>query len=482
MFNYKLYVALYPDLNSIKNEKDAYRHWIKFGKKEGRICSTESLNQCIPIDFNWNVYKLLNPDLKSINSQMDAYCHWLILGKNEKRIYSFDQLKKLMPSKNFIDHTPNFENIQTIKLNIYYLVEYTSQQDFNSGIQRTVRLLGNKLYNKTNLFLVKLDTKNNRLEKLNQNELKIIEKYDGVPYNDREIDLTLSNKWLFIPEFRVSSSFLSDIFPIAKKYDMKIASIFYDNVLSNKNLFPEQVSDIFQIYLKDLLSSKIDIIFPISKYSSDCLLYHMYQLNCISDTKVIPCLLPGEFIGSDRQYDYIVQNDNKYQILCVSLITKRKNQIALINAINMLQHKYNISLILVAAMYDSYYDDVLKLIKNNPNIKIYHNISDKELKKMYQLSHLVVYPSIEEGFGLPIVESIWNCRPCICMNYGSMKEIATAGCVTIDCNNVNELANTIEQVLTDKELQNKLINEMINAKIKTWDDYANEIVYYLEKF
>ena len=38
-----------------------------------------------------------------------------------------------------------------------------------------------------------------------------------------------------------------------------------------------------------------------------------------------------------------------------------------------------------------------------------------------------VYPSVEEGFGLPILESLWCGKPAICANFGAMLEVAEAG-------------------------------------------------------
>jgi glycosyltransferase involved in cell wall biosynthesis len=459
MFDYKFYTSLYPDLSHIKTEKNAHAHWIKYGKNEGRICSKDQIKNLIASDL----------DLKTEE-------------------YILEQVKTTM-SNNLYEKNINSHSLQN-KINIYYYVQYTSSvhQYYTSGIQRTVRLLCSNMYSKVaNLFLIKRNDSTKNLEKLTFDEVKIIEKLCNIKYNDKEIDFTLPNKWIFIPEFCLAPNFISDFFPIAKKYNMKIACLFYDDIILNPSLFTLSTRESCKSYLKNLLSGEIDIIFPISKYSTSRLLYNMYKMNCkIKNTKIIPCVLPGEFFGYSRILEYKVNNPaNKYQILCVSTITRRKNQISLIKAVNILKQKYDIKLMLVATTYEGedYYDEIKKLIgENNETVKVNINISNEELKELYMASHLTVFPSIEEGFGLPIVESIWNCRPCICMNYGSMKEVATAGCVTIDCNNVNELANTIEHVLTDKELQNKLINEIINAKIKTWDDYANEIVYYLEKF
>jgi glycosyltransferase involved in cell wall biosynthesis len=50
-----------------------------------------------------------------------------------------------------------------------------------------------------------------------------------------------------------------------------------------------------------------------------------------------------------------------------------------------------------------------------------------QFSDFYRDCDFTVYPSLVKGFGLPIVESLWNCRPCICANFGEMAEIAKEG-------------------------------------------------------
>ena len=77
-FNWKFYIANYPDLkkNGINNYATALNHWIKFGKREGRICY-----------FDYKNYLLNNKDLikAGINTSDGAFNHWLKHGRFEGR-------------------------------------------------------------------------------------------------------------------------------------------------------------------------------------------------------------------------------------------------------------------------------------------------------------------------------------------------------------------------------------------------------------
>ena len=46
---------------------------------------------------------------------------------------------------------------------------------------------------------------------------------------------------------------------------------------------------------------------------------------------------------------------------------------------------------------------------------------------MYRECAFAAFPSVEEGYGLPIIESLWFGKPCLCAGFGSMAEIAEAG-------------------------------------------------------
>ncbi len=464
-FDWNFYVSFYDDLSILKTKKDAYNHWVKYGVHENRICSKELLNKIIPQSFNWTSYVNKYPDLSNIKNKEDAYIHWIKYGSREKRTYD-----------------TNNNNI----LNILYCVDITCKLDHNTGIERVVRLLGHYLHkNKDiNLFLIKYDKIKNCFDILNESELKCMERYNCIPYDNKKFDLNLPHKILFIPE--IPYHVLSNILELAKNNNIPVASIFYDDVMYKLSHYWKKdevsIKSLISKYIYKLLDS--DIIFPISKYSKDRLLYHYSKSNknLATDKLIVPCVLAGEFPTMKRSYHYNVTDSDVCNILCVSSIQRRKNQCSLISAVNKLRHKYKkIKLILVGIILDvDYHNEIKNLIVNNSDVVHYLSISDEELQNLYQSCNFTVYPSVEEGYGLPIAESMWHCRPCICMNYGSMDEIATAGCVKIDCNNIDQLSASIETLITDEKTLSSLLEEIKKVNIKTWKQYCDEIITCLK--
>lgn len=80
-FDWEFYVNYYEDLKpaGIKNEKQALKHWVTCGKKEGRLCCQ------IPEYFDWEFYKQTYKDVDCPN-EIKAFEHWITHGRNEGRI------------------------------------------------------------------------------------------------------------------------------------------------------------------------------------------------------------------------------------------------------------------------------------------------------------------------------------------------------------------------------------------------------------
>jgi glycosyltransferase involved in cell wall biosynthesis len=404
-------------------------------------------NLLIYFRMDWKFYVTYYKDLNNLTTEKQAINHWNQYGQKENRICS-----------------ANKRDIRTDYKNIYLLAYSTYRTPtLNTGVQRVVRLLTKHLNPISNLFLIDFNMKNQEFMPLTTEHMESLRNFNGTDIN-RTVTFDLPNKYLLLTE---SIGHMHTIIEKARRMNMKIVSIFYDDIP-----FRIYGNQKFAEYIHDIL--KGDIILPISKYSTDCI--NLYKQN--NNIKIITCLLPGEFPGKQRILDYTV-NTKKNYILCVSQITRRKNQVNLIKAFKQLQHA-DTELILVAGNnYDQAYTNEI-LAECNKNVSLKLHISDDELNNYYMDARFTVFPSTDEGFGLPILESLWYCKPCICMNTGAMNEIGTAGCLKIDCNNVNDLAAAMNTLLTDDTVLNKLVAEITSSKIRTWHDYAKDILKNLE--
>jgi hypothetical protein len=91
-FDWKSYIEINNDLSHIKTEREAWEHWINFGKNEGR--NTIDTDFIKFSNFDWKYYIENNSDLNHIKTKEDAWEHWFNYGKNENRLFK-KKLKKI---------------------------------------------------------------------------------------------------------------------------------------------------------------------------------------------------------------------------------------------------------------------------------------------------------------------------------------------------------------------------------------------------
>jgi glycosyltransferase involved in cell wall biosynthesis len=169
------------------------------------------------------------------------------------------------------------------------------------------------------------------------------------------------------------------------------------------------------------------------------------------------------------------------KILCVSTLEPRKNHKTLLEAFELACAGISKSaqLHLVGDRHKDA-EFIMTLVEcavaQNPGVTWHGKVSDDQLSKLYRDCAFTVYPSLVEGFGLPIVESLWHRRPCICANFGEMAEIAKdGGCFTCDVRCPLQFSQAMVALATQPPLRERLINEIERRKHKAWAEYAAEI-------
>ena len=101
----------------------------------------------------------------------------------------------------------------------------------------------------------------------------------------------------------------------------------------------------------------------------------------------------------------------------------RKNQLKLLDAFeefSSTEQGAGWQLILAGNLREDISAKVNAAIQRNARVQYVANPSDDELDALYKDASFTVFPSIEEGFGLPILESLWYAKPCICADFGAM--------------------------------------------------------------
>lgn len=159
--------------------------------------------------------------------------------------------------------------------------------------------------------------------------------------------------------------------------------------------------------------------------------------------------------------EQIVEIRKIYQLpsefmLTVGTIEKRKNLLTIVKAIR----EGNIDIPLVVVGKPTKYLDKVKeyIAQYNINkVHILNYINLEDLPGLYQLATLFIYPSVFEGFGIPVLEALNSGVPVISTNYGCFIEAGGKAAQYVNPEDSEEMADKIKEILTDSNLQKRMV-------------------------
>lgn len=375
------------------------------------------------------------------------------------------------------------------KHGFYYWVDHTSSFDGNSGVQRVTRLLARAFQNlgRSPLF-VNWDEKNGRPRPSSPRELATLSKFGGPIAAGAAVPAFNGfspGDWLIFPEvphvtLRKRSP-VEGVFSFAKSEGLRMAWIFYDAIPLTTPGY-EEMRLLHEAYMR--LLQRADHVFPISRAAEADLRAFWKTEGIPGEEKIRTILLPGEFPETPRSSGELPSGP-VIRFLSVGSVEKRKNHAKLIAAFQRFCREYpftDVRLTIVGHVAARLYPLLRRAAREFPRITYMGFISDDRLKELYASSHATVFPSTSEGFGLPILESLWHGKPCLCAGFGAMGEVASGGgCLTVDVRFASEIFEGIRRLVFDGQLRKKLAMEAASRPIKTWKEYAGEIMGHLEE-
>jgi hypothetical protein len=145
------------------------------------------------------------------------------------------------------------------------------------------------------------------------------------------------------------------------------------------------------------------------------------------------------------------QIENVY-ILCVSTLEKRKNHRRLLEAMRAVRdHIKDLDLVLVGGVDASMEKRTLEYIRRNAWVHHFDRVDDCTLRQLYEESLFSVYPSLDEGYGLPVIESFRHGKFCLASHAGAIPEAGGEWADYFDPEDTQTLAAKILKYVTNSE-------------------------------
>ena len=182
-----------------------------------------------------------------------------------------------------------------------------------------------------------------------------------------------------------------------------------------------------------------------------------------------------------------LSNFRAKNVLCVARLESYKNHLRLLDACEELW-KEGIEFSLTLIGCKSYANQTRRILRRIEQLQAEGHclqwsvhVSDKELKNGYQNCSFTVYPSIMEGFGLPIIESLWHGRPVVCAGTGALGEVANGGgCEIVDVLDSVSIREGLRKLLCDEEHYGRLYQQSLDRPYKDWHAYWEEFTELLD--
>ncbi|MFH1745306.1 MAG: glycosyltransferase family 1 protein [bacterium] len=332
---------------------------------------------------------------------------------------------------------------------------------------------------------------------------KIDQKNQYILYVDEKIDFNAPNNYCLkiilggsmIWHIKILFDLIKtkpDIYFGATSYIVPALNIFTENIIiiydlvsflpdSNKN-HNKKAKYIEKLFMKLACRNSRRIISISENTKKD--LIKIFKI----DPKIIQTVYPAcsrEFKIIEDE-NYLSEIRKKYDLpenflLFVGTLEPRKNLIKLIESYNKFigeKEFENYKLILVGKK-GWHYDEIFRKVEelNLQNKIIFLGYApDDDVPAFYNLASCFIYPSIYEGFGMPVIEAMRCGCPVITSNTSSLPEAAGDKAVLVDPESIDEIVTAIKNVLSDNVLRESMKKKGIEwSKKFSWENTARDI-------
>lgn len=270
----------------------------------------------------------------------------------------------------------------------------------------------------------------------------------------------------------------------ARAHGAKVAAVIYDLIpLTHPEFVGEERSETFLDYVQ-LVASHTDLLVAISKTVRDQLIDFLESVPQPSKpfcTDIRWFDLGCEFhenSGTVRSSVRTVFDQPHAPYLMVATFDPRKNHNFLLDAFDTMWNAGDECQLCLVGRFGSQCDSTVERIQSHDQLGkklfLFNDLSDAELQHCYRKARGVVFPSIVEGFGLPIVESLWFKKKTIVSDTKIHREVGKDDCSYFDLDDTGELIEAIRR--WDQSISSGNDNLQIERELTSWRSSSEQII------
>lgn len=169
--------------------------------------------------------------------------------------------------------------------------------------------------------------------------------------------------------------------------------------------------------------------------------------------------------------------------LYVGVIKKRKNLSNIVKSFYKFKEnkKSDYKLLISGKGRGEYYEKIISFIKEkglDKDVVFLDFVTDNELSFLYKRAKCLTFPSLLEGFGMPVLEAMDCGTPVITSNQSSLAEVGSDGsAILVDPYNLDNIAEAMTKIADNDSLRKELITKGYNqAKKFSWEKSAKELL------
>ena len=198
-----------------------------------------------------------------------------------------------------------------------------------------------------------------------------------------------------------------------------------------------------------------------------------------SNTKIKTIHLGLSPIYHNTKLNIMKQNDKFIKFISIGRDEPRKNIRFLLDFLRQYKIDSNIFQLIRVGSFSKKNKKLIKEYNLSENIKCYKNITEEKLIELYLCSNYLLYPSLHEGFGFPVIEAAaCGCIP-LTSKSGSLPEIIPDNELCLELN-TNDWIKKIQFFEFHKNEKLKIRNKcIIHSKKFTWHKYSKDFIRYI---